>query len=116
MRKPLSAREEETLRFLLSDGRLGADQVLASVPHLRVVGECGCGCATVDFEDSRGAEDWDRQSIFAETVDSRRALTVHVLVDEDRLVPTRLEVYGDGDDSPDFPSPNDLRLIPADTN
>jgi hypothetical protein len=89
--------------------------VLASLPHLRVVGQCGCGCATVELEDSRGAEDWERQDIFAEAVDDNSGLVVHVLIDEDRFVPTRLEVYGDGDDPAEFPGVEALRLIPADS-
>ena len=89
--------------------------MLASLPHLRVVGQCGCGCATVELEDSRGAEDWERQDIFAEAVDDNTGLVVHVLIDEDRFVPTRLEVYGDGDDPAEFPGVEALRLLPADS-
>lgn len=114
MARRLSAREEELLHFLASDGRPGADRLLASVPHLRVVGECDCGCGSVELEDSRGAEEWERQDEFAEAVDERDGSTVHVLVDLDTLVPTRLEIYGgDGGLEAGLPSAQRLRLMPA---
>jgi hypothetical protein len=84
-----SAHEEELLRFLASDGRPGADRLVASLPHLRVVGQCDCGCGSVELEDARGADDWERQGEFAEAVDVRNGASLHVLVDLDTLVPTR---------------------------
>lgn len=112
MPRALSPREEEMLRFLLSDGRPGADRVLASLPYMRVVGQCDCGCGTVSLEDSRDPEDWERQDEFAEAVDERTGVVVHVLVDEDRLIPTVLEAYSAEGDA-HMPPVEALRLVPA---
>ena len=113
MSRRLSAHEEELLRFLASDGRPGADQLLTSLPHLRVVGQCDCGCGTVELEDARGAENWERQDEFAEAVDVRNGATLHVLVDLDTLVSTRLEVHGGEDgDGAGLPPVGALRLLP----
>ncbi len=109
----LSAHEQELLRFLAGDGRPGADRLLASLPHLRAVGHCHCGCGSVEFEDARGAEDWERQDEFAEAVDVRNGATLHVLVDLDTSVPTRLEVYGGEDgDGAGLPPVEALQLLP----
>jgi hypothetical protein len=110
----LSLHEEQLLRFLLGDGRPGADRVLAALPYLRVVGQCSCGCGSVSLEDSRGPEDWERQDEFAEAVDEHTGVSVHVLVDEDRLIPTRLEAYGAEGDAA-MPPVERLRLVPAST-
>jgi hypothetical protein len=64
------------------------------VPYLRVVGECDCGCGSEALEDSRGAEEWDRQDEFADAVNMEDRSTLHVLVDLDTMVPASLEVYG----------------------
>jgi hypothetical protein len=113
VRRPLSAREEDLLRFLASDGRPDADRLLASVPYLRVVGECDCGCGSVELSDSRGVEDWERQDEFAEAFDAEDGSTVHVLVDLDTMVPTRLEVYGgERPDRAGLPDVGSLTLLP----
>ena len=48
--RPLSPREAETLRFMLSprDPRLDSLREQAEVAHVR--GMCHCGCATIDLE------------------------------------------------------------------
>lgn len=113
MRRPLSAGEEGLLRFFASDGRNGAERLLASLPHLRVVGRCDCGCGSVTFEDSRGADEWERQDEFAEAVHVSDGSIVHVLVDLDTMVPTRLEVYGgDRVDGAGLPDAEELQLLP----
>ncbi|MCZ2815958.1 hypothetical protein [Modestobacter sp. VKM Ac-2984] len=48
-------------------------------------------------------------------MDDNTGLVVHVLIDEDRFVPTRLEAYGDGDEPAEFPRAEALRLMPADS-
>jgi hypothetical protein len=114
MRRPLSAREEGLLRFLASDGRDG-ERLLASLPHLRVVGRCDRGCGSVALEDSRGADDWERQDEFAEAVHVSDGSIVHVLVDLDTMVPTSLEVYGgERADGAGLPAAEELQLLPPD--
>jgi len=57
--RPISQREIAIVNWLLKNGsRTGSLQRLEdSVPRLRVVGRCGCCCASVDFEkeDQAGA-------------------------------------------------------------
>jgi hypothetical protein len=50
--RPISEREAELVTWLLKNGATrGSLQHLAEgVGSLRVVGRCGCGCASVDFE------------------------------------------------------------------
>jgi len=67
----------------------------------------------VELEDSRGAEDWERQDEFAEAIDNEDGSIVHVLVDLDTLVPTRLEVYGgERRERVGLPDPGSLTLMP----
>ena len=47
--RPLSADEYALTRWLLEHGLPGADAHLGALDRARVVGRCGCGCASVDF-------------------------------------------------------------------
>ncbi|GAA2203099.1 hypothetical protein [Streptomyces bangladeshensis] len=53
----LSAEATATLRALLAGADPVSSALLAQVPHTRVVGRCGCGCATVDLRVDRTAAD-----------------------------------------------------------
>ena len=55
MAEPLSPEVTATLRALLSGQDPVSGALLAQVPHARVSGRCGCGCATVDLEVARTA-------------------------------------------------------------
>ena len=44
-----------TLQALLSGSDSVRAALRAQIPHARVVGRCGCGCATVDLAVDRGA-------------------------------------------------------------
>jgi hypothetical protein len=47
--RPLSTQEESLTRWLLEHGEPGASDHLGELRQARVVGRCGCGCASVDF-------------------------------------------------------------------
>ena len=47
--RALRAEEQQTLDFLLGAPLPGMDELRRQVPGLRVVGDCDCGCATVDL-------------------------------------------------------------------
>jgi hypothetical protein len=47
--RPLSSQEANLTRWLLEHGSPAAARYLAELPRARVVGRCGCGCASVDF-------------------------------------------------------------------
>lgn len=55
MAEPLPPDVTATLRALLAGSDPVSDALLAQVPHTRVVGRCGCGCATVDLSVDRTA-------------------------------------------------------------
>lgn len=55
MTEPLPPDITATLRALLAASDPVGAALLAQVPHTRVVGRCGCGCATVDLEVDRTA-------------------------------------------------------------
>lgn len=47
--RPLSAEEHALTRWLLEHGMPLAAGFLPQLPRARVVAQCGCGCASVDF-------------------------------------------------------------------
>ena len=47
--RALRADEQQTLDFLLGSPLPGIDELRGQVPGLRVVGDCDCGCATIDL-------------------------------------------------------------------
>ncbi|WP_328978025.1 hypothetical protein [Streptomyces canus] len=55
MAEPLPPEVTATLRALLTCPNPVSRALLAQVPHTRVAGRCGCGCATVDLEVDRTA-------------------------------------------------------------
>ncbi|MFF0080778.1 hypothetical protein ACFYR1_13910 [Streptomyces canus] len=65
MAEPLPPEVMATLRALLAGRDPVSGALPAQVPHTRVSGRCGCGCATVDLE-----------------VDSKRSLEIHSVSDE----------------------------------
>jgi hypothetical protein len=52
--RPLNAEERAVLDLLLAPEFPGAAQLRCQVAHMRVVGRCSCGCATVDLEVAPG--------------------------------------------------------------
>ncbi|HYG96614.1 MAG TPA: hypothetical protein VD741_05845 [Solirubrobacterales bacterium] len=53
--RPLTAEESELIRVLLEHEDFpGRDGLLTQVPAARVIGRCGCGCATVELAVERG--------------------------------------------------------------
>jgi hypothetical protein len=47
--RALTGREAETLEFMLSASIPGRDSLREQAAEARVVGQCSCGCATIDF-------------------------------------------------------------------
>jgi hypothetical protein len=52
--RPLTTREREVLEALLSVDFPGVDGLRRQARELQVVGMCGCGCPSVDFQRDRG--------------------------------------------------------------
>jgi hypothetical protein len=48
--RPLTERETEILTFLLTADFPGVEKLREQAQSAQVVGECACGCATVDLE------------------------------------------------------------------
>lgn len=55
MAEQLSPDVTATLRALLDGSDPVSSALRAQIPYARVVGRCGCGCATVDLEVDRTA-------------------------------------------------------------
>ncbi|PNG20411.1 hypothetical protein [Streptomyces cahuitamycinicus] len=55
MAEPLSPEATATLTALLAGPNPVSSALRAQIPHTRVTGRCGCGCATVDLEVDRTA-------------------------------------------------------------
>ena len=49
--RPVSAPEAAVVKWLLENASVKGDltHLIEQVPALRVVGQCGCGCGSVDF-------------------------------------------------------------------
>jgi len=47
--RPLSEKEVELVRWLLTKGEESAVDCLSQVDNLWVISRCGCGCASIDF-------------------------------------------------------------------
>ncbi|HEX8863716.1 MAG TPA: hypothetical protein VGC06_32360 [Actinomycetes bacterium] len=52
--RPLTRREQEVLEALLSVDFPGVDNLRRQANEVLVVGECSCGCPSVDFQRGRG--------------------------------------------------------------
>jgi hypothetical protein len=52
--RPLTTREREVLKVLLSVDFPGVDNLRRQANEVLVVGQCGCGCPSVDFQRGRG--------------------------------------------------------------
>jgi hypothetical protein len=100
--RPLTPEESRTIRALLEHERFsGRDELLGQVSDARVIGRCGCGCATVALAVGRDpADDTPPQPIPAEgTVldkDSDEIGGVLLFVKDGCL--TELELYSYEDD------------------
>ena len=53
--RPLNAAELAVLDLLLAPDFPGVDALRRQLSHVRVVGRCPCGCATVDLDVERGS-------------------------------------------------------------
>lgn len=52
--RPLTGRERDVLEALLSVDFPGVERLRREVDTVRVVGVCGCGCPSVDFQRAVG--------------------------------------------------------------
>jgi hypothetical protein len=111
--RPLRPEEREGLLALLGHADFdGRDALLAQVGSARVVGRCGCGCATVDLAvDTAAARCATPIPNEATVLDDRGDAIGGVLLHaaDGRL--STLEVYSDhGDPIERVPPPERLRL------
>ena len=104
--RPLTDREAGLVRWLLARGGERGARFLPEVDDLRVVGVCGCGCASIDFIQVDGG-----MRPFAEHLwDGPDGGGVFLFTVNDRLA--GLEVYSFGDPA-GLPEPTQLRPGPA---
>ena len=84
----LRAEEQQTLDFLLGSPLPGMDELRRQVTGLRVVGDCDCGCATIDLQPDkdhvpRSITEFPRVAVAAFSRDSAAAhpaeLLLHVI-------------------------------------
>lgn len=111
--RPLTDRESELVRWLLANGKKGAERYLPQVERARVVQRCGCGCASVDFgldgnkSNLRGG--MEVLSDCSWQTSSGNLCGVFVFAREEHLA--GLEVWSiDGGETPkDLPPPSELK-------
>lgn len=104
-----SRREQETLAYLLSVDFPGRDELRLPAPTLRVIGKCGCGCATIKVDADRTASPpapvWDTSPVGASA--NRDQWYVHLLVSDGYL--SEIEIYAvTGEPPSEFPAPSEL--------
>jgi hypothetical protein len=93
--RPLSAEEVALAGWLLEHGAPSASRYLADLAQARVVGRCGCGCASVDFavsgEEAHAAAGLEVLADFQWSDSEGRAAGVFVFARANRLA--GLEVW-----------------------
>ena len=112
--RPINDLEADVIRAALERASVSphAAELAPTVSELRVVGQCGCGCDSVDFE--RGAD--ERSSPIADgtgTTPSGGGVGVIVFGTSTRI--TELEVYDLGAGDGDLRLPEPSSVLPWNT-
>ena len=114
VRRNLTSAERELLRWVLEHSAAEPEPYLEQIPRLRVVGQCGCGCPTVDLVLEGEPHSGDKAARLIAEADgqSPEGVPVGVLVFAKDAVPSVLEVYSITGDAP-FSLPLPDALTPA---
>jgi hypothetical protein len=91
--RPISRQEVEIVSWLLRNAstKEPLNHLLDGVDRLRVVGRCGCGCASVDFE--KDGQSGGRHPIAEATAESPTGLNCGVILWGRDGAVTGLEIY-----------------------
>ncbi len=91
--RPISRQEVEIVSWLLRNAstKEPLNHLLDGVDRLQVVGRCGCGCASVDFE--KGGQSGDCHPIAEATAESHAGLKCGLILWGRDDAVTGLEVY-----------------------
>jgi len=111
--RPLTRREQAVLEALLAIDFDGAQNLRCQIPNVVVVGRCGCGCPSIDFQYQQGSGMSARVS--ASISNSYDGLFLYTVDDPDHgEVLGGIEWVGVGDKNPDeLPPPEVLDIQPA---
>jgi hypothetical protein len=110
--RPLTDAERQFLTWLLEHGERGATEYLSQIPSVTVIGQCSCGCPTLDLAVA-GKHGKGGSTIVADFVGTTPEGTlVGVLVHVREGTLSELEVYDMRGDAErfSFPRPEALRL------
>jgi hypothetical protein len=111
--RPLTRRERAVLEALLAEDLPGAEPLRRQSAAVTVVGGCGCGCPSIDFQPDRGRGMTVR--VNAAVRGAHDGLFLYTIED-----PQRGELLGgiewvgvEGTDPDELPSPDLLDIHPA---
>lgn len=112
--RPLTKAEDDAVRFLLSTDFSGVEALRTQLDDLRVVGGCGCGCATVYLR-----PDMDRSSpshgpqgpVVADAKDLAEAFQLMLFLEDGWLSALEITTVTEYN-APEIPSPD--RFHPPD--
>ncbi|GAB3829744.1 hypothetical protein [Kribbella italica] len=110
--RPLTPREREVLAALLSADLPGAADLRRQAAEVLVVGECGCGCPSVDFTAGGGLGMTVR--VNAAVTDSYDGLFLYTFESADQELLGGIEwLSGSETDPAELPHPSTLTIEPA---
>jgi hypothetical protein len=111
--RPLTGRERDVLEAMLSIEFPGVEDLRRQAPDVIVVGMCGCGCPSIDFENGHGLGMTLR--VNAGVQESYDGMFLYTIDDPQRgEVLGGIEWVGVGEtDLAEFPEPSLLSIEPA---
>jgi hypothetical protein len=117
MNRPLTAAEEQLVRWMLEHGKPGARGFLPQLEKAQVTDwRCSCGCASINFSVAGFPEPSGGIHPLADFVFGTGEDLSGIFVFEQSGVLAGVEVYGLAGDAPKtLPSSNELRLFSDET-
>jgi hypothetical protein len=109
VRRQLTTRERAVLDALLSVEFDGVEDLRRQAKTAVVVGECGCGCPSIDFHNERGVGMQVRVNAAIEGTHDG----LFLYTDGDQLGGIEWVSASDGGDPAEFPHPDVLTIRPA---
>lgn len=109
--RPLTERERAVLHALLSVDFEGVEELRKQAKTARVVGTCGCGCPSIDFDKAPGHGMWIRVNAGLRIPDSYDGLFLYQL--GDRLGGIEYLSNSDGEMPNQLPDPSLLDIEPC---
>lgn len=105
--RPLKSQERELIDFLLSANVVGRDELKKQADSLEVVGECDCGCGTIELQ----VRNVPRREAVDQLMVEAYGKGVDVLLFVRGGFLSCLEIVDHGDSRPlPYPKPNELSL------